>query len=218
MVDEAPVDGRASAWLDSALKRVIDLAVAAVALIVTVPILVVAAFAMALTSRGPILFRQERSGRGGEAFTVAKLRTMSDARLPSGELAPDEQRLTPVGRWLRRTSIDELPQVWNVLAGSMSLVGPRPLPRQYDALYSGPQRVRLLARPGITGLSQVTLRNAGDWKEKLALDTRYVTTASLWLDLSILARTITAVVSGRGVSASGHVTMPEFTGDTPEPR
>jgi lipopolysaccharide/colanic/teichoic acid biosynthesis glycosyltransferase len=142
---------------------------------------------------------------------------MNNARLPSGELAPDDQRLTAVGRWLRRTSIDELPQVWNVLTGSMSLIGPRPLPRQYDALYSGPQRVRLLARPGITGLSQVTLRNAGDWKDKLALDTQYVTTASLRLDLSILARTVTAVVSGRGVSASGHVTMPEFTGDTPEP-
>lgn len=217
MGDECAADSQPSAYLDSPLKRVIDLVVATIAAIVAVPVIAIGAIAMASTSRGPILFRQERSGRGGEPFTVAKLRTMNNARLPSGELAPDDQRLTAVGRWLRRTSIDELPQVWNVLTGSMSLIGPRPLPRQYDALYSGPQRVRLLARPGITGLSQVTLRNAGDWKDKLALDTQYVTTASLRLDLSILARTVTAVVSGRGVSASGHVTMPEFTGDTPEP-
>lgn len=217
MGDECAVDSQPSAYVDSPLKRVIDLVVATIAAIVAVPVIAIGAIAMASTSRGPILFRQERSGRGGEPFTVAKLRTMNNARLPSGELAPDDQRLTAVGRWLRRTSIDELPQVWNVLTGSMSLIGPRPLPRQYDALYSGPQRVRLLARPGITGLSQVTLRNAGDWKDKLALDTQYVTTASLRLDLSILARTVTAVVSGRGVSASGHVTMPEFTGDTPEP-
>lgn len=217
MGDEFAVDCQPSAYLDSPLKRGIDLVVATIAAIVTVPVIAIGAIAMASTSRGPILFRQERSGRGGEPFTVAKLRTMNNARLPSGELAPDDQRLTAVGRWLRRTSIDELPQVWNVLSGSMSLIGPRPLPRQYDALYSGSQRVRLLARPGITGLSQVTLRNAGDWKDKLALDTQYVTTASMRLDLSILARTVTAVVSGRGVSASGHVTMPEFTGDTPEP-
>lgn len=217
MGDEFAVDSQPSAYLDSPLKRVVDLVVATIAAIVAVPVIAIGAIAMASTSRGPILFRQERSGRGGVPFTVAKLRTMNNARLPSGELAPDDQRLTAVGRWLRRTSIDELPQVWNVLTGSMSLIGPRPLPRQYDALYSGPQRVRLLARPGITGLSQVTLRNAGDWKDKLALDTQYVTTASLRLDLSILARTVTAVVSGRGVSASGHVTMPEFTGDTPEP-
>lgn len=209
-----PLDNhRIAPWLTSHTKRMIDIVFASLAGIVALPIIVLCAGAIVLTSRGGAIFRHERSGRHGQPFSVIKLRTMREVRLTSGDRAPDHDRLTRVGRFLRRTSLDELPQIWNVLTGSMSLVGPRPLPRAYDGRYSDEQRLRLLARPGITGLSQVTLRNAGDWPAKLALDTQYVGSSSLRLDLSILWRTISMVLSGRGVSATGHATMPEFTGE-----
>ncbi len=161
-----------------------------------------------------MVLRQERAGRGGVAIVVPKFRTMTDERGSDGELLPDADRLTPLGSRLRSLSLDELPQLWSVLKGDMSLVGPRPLPMKYVERYSAEQRRRLDVKPGITGWAQVSGRNALSWPEKLALDVWYVDNASVWLDIRILARTVMSVVRRDGVSADGHATMPEFMGET----
>lgn len=158
----------------------------------------------------PLLFRQLRPGYRGELFTILKIRTMTDARGEDGQLLPDEQRLTPFGRWLRRTSLDELPELFNVLRGEMSLVGPRPLLPEYLPYFDQEQRLRHEVLPGITGWSQVNGRNALSWDDKLALDVWYVRNLSLWLDLKIILLTIWKVLKGEGIQHPGYATMPRF--------
>jgi lipopolysaccharide/colanic/teichoic acid biosynthesis glycosyltransferase len=160
----------------------------------------------------PVLFCQQRPGLGGRPFTLVKFRTMRDATDPAGRPLPDAQRLTRVGRLLRRTSLDELPQLWNVLKGDMSLVGPRPLLMEYLPRYNDRQRRRHDVRPGITGWAQVNGRNALSWEEKFEHDVWYVEHRSLGLDVKIVLMTLGQVFAGRGVSAGGHATMPEFMG------
>jgi lipopolysaccharide/colanic/teichoic acid biosynthesis glycosyltransferase len=187
-------------------KRLFDLAAATIGLVALSPLLAAVAALTWLCMGRPVLFRQWRAGRDGRPFRLVKFRTMA----PGPE--PDHERLTPLGRWLRRTSLDELPGLWNVLVGQMSLVGPRPLLTQYVERYSPRQARRHALRPGITGLAQVKGRNLLSWEERLELDVWYVDHWSFGLDLWILALTIASIVSGRGVRHPGSATMPEFTG------
>ncbi len=195
-----------------ALKRTIDLIGASVALIVLSPVLAIVALLVRLRMGTPVLFRQLRPGRDGRPFEMVKFRTMTDARDASGAPLPDDQRLTAFGRFLRRSSLDELPELLNVVAGDMSLVGPRPLLMEYLPLYSPEQARRHEVRPGITGWTQVNGRNALSWDEKFALDVWYVDHRSTRLDLEIMVKTVTQVLGGRGVSAPGHATMEPFRG------
>ena len=195
-----------------ARKRAIDVVGAAVALVVLSPLLAVVAVGVRVRMGSPVLFRQERPGRGGRPFVMTKFRTMTDRRASDGALLPDADRLTRFGRFLRRTSIDELPELLNVVRGDMSLVGPRPLLVEYLPLYSPEQARRHEVRPGITGWAQVNGRNAVTWDEKFALDVWYVDHRSTRLDLEILGKTIAQVFSGDGVSAPGHATMEPFRG------
>ena len=193
------------------VKRTIDVGVALALSIAMSPFLLLLTLIVRVTMGSPVLFRQTRAGLGGRPFTLLKLRTM---RLPgSGEtsIGSDDARLTRVGSWLRRTSLDELPQLLNVLRGEMSLVGPRPLLPEYLPRYSAEQARRHAVRPGITGLVQVSGRNALSWSDRLSLDVWYVDHRSTWLDLSILGRTVLAVLSGRG-ARDAHVTSMEFMG------
>jgi lipopolysaccharide/colanic/teichoic acid biosynthesis glycosyltransferase len=160
----------------------------------------------------PVLFRHRRIGLNEKEFTLLKFRTMSDARDSSGCLLSDEERLVPLGSWLRLSSIDEIPQFWNVLRGDMSLVGPRPLLIQYLPRYSSAQRRRHEAKPGITGWAQVNGRNALSWEQKLEMDVWYVDHWSLWLDIKIVWMTIFKVLRHEGIALDGHATMPEFMG------
>jgi len=193
-------------------KRILDLALVTGSLVIAVPLgLVVAVFVRSRLGR-PVLFHQERAGWMGRPFVLVKFRTMTDARDTHGVLLPDAARLTSFGRWLRRTSLDELPTLWNVLRGDMSLVGPRPLPVRYLPRYSPTQARRHEVRPGITGLAQVNGRNERTWEEKFAIDLDYVNRASLLLDLRILIRTLVVVLRQSGVTQSGHATAEEFEG------
>jgi lipopolysaccharide/colanic/teichoic acid biosynthesis glycosyltransferase len=160
----------------------------------------------------PVFFSQERPGRGGKPFRIHKLRTMLDAKDKNGNPLPDEQRLTNVGKFLRATSLDELPQLWDVLRGDLSLVGPRPLLIEYLSRYNPEQARRHDVLPGITGWAQINGRNALSWNQKFALDLWYVQNWSLGLDLKILLVTIGQVLRRQGISSGGHATMPEFTG------
>lgn len=163
----------------------------------------------------PVLFRQVRPGLHGRPFMMVKFRTMTDERGADGELLPDAQRLTAFGRFLRATSLDELPELWNVLCGEMSLVGPRPLLMEYLPLYSPEQARRHEVRPGITGWAQVNGRNALSWEDRFKLDVWYVDHRSFWLDLRILWLTVRKVIVREGISAQGEATMPRFTGNKP---
>jgi lipopolysaccharide/colanic/teichoic acid biosynthesis glycosyltransferase len=192
---------------------VFDRAAAACGLLVAAPVIGACALAIRREGPGPVFFTQERPGLYGRTFRVVKLRTMREALGPDGQPLPDEQRLTPVGRFLRRASLDELPQLWNVLKGDLSLVGPRPLLVRYLPRYSARQARRHEVMPGITGWAQVNGRNAISWTEKFELDVWYVENWSLWLDLKILALTALRVVRPRGISQDGHATMPEFLGE-----
>ena len=194
------------------LKRAFDVAVSLAGLVAASPLVAFAALLVLLTMGRPALFRQARPGLHGRLFTLYKFRTMSDIVDAAGEPLPDAERLTPVGRFLRRTSLDELPQLWNVLRGDMSLVGPRPLLVEYLPLYSPEQARRHDARPGITGWAQVNGRNAQTWEERLRLDVWYVDHRSFLLDLRILWLTFVKVLRSEGVSRPGHATMPRFTG------
>lgn len=165
----------------------------------------------------PVLFLQQRPGLDGKPFMLVKLRTMTDARDASGALLPDADRLTRFGRWLRATSLDELPELWNVLKGDMSLVGPRPLLMEYLPLYTSEQLRRHAVRPGITGLAQISGRNAITWDEKFRLDTWYVDHHTLTLDLKILMLTLLRVLQRHGISAAGDATMPKFAGSGAAP-
>lgn len=193
-------------------KRALDTVISAVALLLLSPLLAVIAFTVRRKLGPPAMFRQRRPGRDGAAFTLVKFRSMTDERDASGELLPDSDRLPAFGRWLRSTSLDELPELWNVLRGDMSLVGPRPLLMSYLPLYSTQQARRHDVRPGITGWAQVNGRNLPSWQEKFECDVWYVDNMSLSLDFRILWRTLSAVVRREGISADGEATAPPFTG------
>ena len=192
-------------------KRAVDIAVAGPLLVVTAPVQAAVAVAVVTRLGRPVLFRQRRPGRGGKPFTILKFRTMRPVDAAAGRV-DDASRLTSLGRFLRATSLDELPTLVNVLRGDMSLVGPRPLLMAYLPRYSPTQARRHEVRPGLTGLAQVSGRNAVGWDERLALDVAYVDTRSLRLDLLILARTVGAVVRRVGIAAEGEATMSEFLG------
>jgi len=193
-------------------KRAMDIGVSAVVLCVAAPILACVAAAVRVRLGAPVFFRQRRPGRDGAPFELVKFRSMRDVRGPDGRMLSDESRLDPFGRFLRATSLDELPEFWNVLKGDMSLVGPRPLLMQYLERYTPAQMRRHDVRPGITGLAQVSGRNALEWERKFELDVEYVNRCSFFLDLSILGRTVTALISREGISREGHATAPEFLG------
>jgi sugar transferase EpsL len=193
-------------------KRWLDIALVVPALVVLAPVIAVISLLVRLKLGSPVLFRQERPGLGGAPFKIVKFRTMTDARDSHGELLPDAQRITAFGRLLRRASLDELPELFNVLRGDMSLVGPRPLLMRYLDRYTPEQMRRHDVAPGVTGLVQVSGRNSLSWEEKFAMDVWYVDHASLWLDLKVLAMTVVAVVGGKGVSAPSYVSSPEFMG------
>lgn len=195
------------------VKRGFDVLVAGMALAAAAPLLGASAAVLRLTLGAPVLFRQARPGKGGKLFHIYKFRTMTNERDASGALLPDEQRLVGAGRVIRRLSLDELPQLVNVLLGEMSLVGPRPLLTQYLERYSTRQKRRHNVLPGITGLAQINGRNATSWPERFEHDLKYVDEWSLSLDGAILLKTLGTVLGGRGVSQAGHATMPEFRGD-----
>ena len=193
------------------VKRGIDLIVSAAALTVLWPVMAAAALAIRLSMGAPVLFRDERAGLDGRPFTILKFRSMTDARGPSGSLLEDGLRLTRLGSILRKTSIDELPQFWNVVKGQMSLIGPRPLPVEYLDLYTPEQFRRHDVLPGMVGWASVNGRNANTWEKKFELDVWYVDNWSLLLDLKIFLLAIGTVISGYGVSEEGHATAGKFT-------
>lgn len=194
------------------VKSMLDRLVAAIALLFFSPMLLIMAIAIYLRMGSPVFFSQPRPGKDGRIFTFYKFRTMTGERNSDDNLLPDEQRLTAFGQFLRKTSLDELPQLWNVFKGDMSFVGPRPLLVQYLELYNPEQARRHEVKPGITGWVQVNGRNALSWEEKFQLDVWYVEHWSLWLDLKILFLTIIKVVLREGISQEGYATMPKFTG------
>ena len=196
-------------------KRLFDIVAAAAALVLLSPLLAIVALMVALKMGRPIFFRQQRPGLNETPFHMLKFRTMRDARDAAARPLSDADRLTPFGRWLRSTSLDELPELWNVLKGELSLVGPRPLLMEYLPRYSPTQRRRHEVRPGLTGWAQVHGRNAVDWEDRFRLDVWYVDNRSFWLDMKILAMTVRLVLSRRGVSAHGEATMGKFKGDEP---
>lgn len=189
--------------ISGAMKRMTDIIVATLALLILSPVLLIGCLVVLVTMGWPVIFMHERSGRNGVPFRMVKLRTMLTD--PDGKMT-DSERITRAGLLLRKFSIDELPQLLNVLAGSMSFVGPRPLLREYDAHYSAEQSRRLLVKPGLTGLAQVTGRNNLSWDEKLALDVQYVDTQSFWLDMKILMKTPGVVLTARDFKRSGEAT------------
>ncbi|MFA4943148.1 MAG: sugar transferase [Lentisphaeria bacterium] len=197
------------------MKRLFDLSLLLLAAPLWLPLLGLVALLVRRRLGAPILFRHQRPGLHGQPFTLLKFRTMLDARDASGQPLPDEKRLTPFGKKLRATSLDELPELFNVLKGDMSLVGPRPLLMRYLDRYTPEQARRHEVRPGITGWAQVNGRNAITWEEKFRLDVWYVGHRSCWLDLKILGLTLWNVLARKGISAIGHDTMPEFLG-TPD--
>jgi lipopolysaccharide/colanic/teichoic acid biosynthesis glycosyltransferase len=193
-------------------KRLFDMVAAALALLLLAPALALIAWQVRRKLGSPVLFRQVRPGLHGQPFEMMKFRTMTDERCADGALLPDAQRLTPFGRFLRASSLDELPELWNVIKGDMSLVGPRPLLMEYLPLYTQEQIRRHEVRPGITGWAQVNGRNAISWEDKFVLDVWYVDHRSLWLDIIILWVTVRKVLRRDGISAAGEATMTRFTG------
>jgi lipopolysaccharide/colanic/teichoic acid biosynthesis glycosyltransferase len=195
------------------LKRVFDVSVAATGLVLGAPVLAAVAVSIRVTMGSPVVFAQTRPGRGGKPLTIYKFRTMRDAVDARGKPLPDDARLTPFGKLLRHTSLDELPQLFNVVRGDLSLVGPRPLLTRYMSRYSREQARRHDVIPGITGWAQVNGRNDNEWAEKLRLDIWYVDNWSPLLDLRILAKTALRVLRRDGIAKRGHVSMPEFMGN-----
>ena len=194
------------------LKRAFDIAASASALVVLSPVLAITAYKVKKELGSPVLFRQTRPGLHGKPFEMIKFRTMRDATDKEGNALPDSERLTEFGKKLRASSLDELPELWNVLKGDMSLVGPRPLLMEYLPLYSAEQAKRHNVRPGVTGYAQVNGRNSLSWEDKFKLDTWYVEHQSLWLDMKILLKTVKKVIIKDGISAEGEATMSKFTG------
>lgn len=197
------------------IKRALDILSAAIGLIVFFPILILISIMIHREMGSPVLFRQTRPGLHGKPFQMIKFRTMRDAIDADGHSLPDAERLTKLGRFLRSSSFDELPELWNVLKGEMSLVGPRPLLMEYMPLYSSEQARRHDVRPGVTGWAQVNGRNAISWDKKFALDVWYVDNRNLFLDLKIICLTIRKVIRRDGISATGEATMSKFTGNGP---
>lgn len=195
------------------LKRLFDSFIVLVSAPLTLPLAAVVALLVRIYLGAPVLFVQRRPGLRGAPFNVIKFRTMTDATGPDGNLFPDAVRLTPFGRFLRSTSLDELPELWNILKGDMSLVGPRPLLMEYLPLYSKEQSRRHDVRPGLTGWAQVNGRNALTWDDKFRYDVWYVDNQSFWLDLRIIGMTVLAVLSRKGINADGEATVGRFTGN-----
>jgi lipopolysaccharide/colanic/teichoic acid biosynthesis glycosyltransferase len=194
------------------MKRLFDLTIASAGLLVLAPVILLLILLVRFKLGSPIFFTQPRPGLNGKYFRLVKFRTMTDACDSAGNLMPDENRLRPFGNFLRASSLDELPELWNVIKGEMSLVGPRPLLMEYLPLYSPEQMRRHEVRPGITGWAQVNGRNELNWEEKFKLDVWYVDNRSLWLDLKIIILTIKKVLLRDGINAVGEATMPRFTG------
>lgn len=194
------------------MKRLIDLVLSLMCLVMFGPLLFLLAIMIRIKLGSPVLFKQQRPGLHGEIFTMMKFRTMRDALDKKGEPLPDEERMTQFGSFLRKTSLDELPGLFNVLQGDMSLVGPRPLLVEYLPLYNEEQQKRHDVRPGITGWAQVNGRNAISWEKKFELDVWYVKHQSIWLDMKILFLTVWKVIKKSDVSAEGHVTIDKFEG------
>lgn len=201
-----------SVWYKRWGKRLFDLALTIPGIIVISPALALIALLVRVKLGSPVLFRQTRPGLHGKPFTIYKFRTMTDARDAEGNLLPDKERLTRLGRFLRSTSLDELPELWNVIKGEMSLVGPRPLRMEYLPLYSREQFRRHETPPGITGWAQVNGRNAITWEEKFKLDIWYVDNCSLHIDIKILFLTLTKAFKREGINAGEDTPMPKFTG------
>jgi len=200
------------------IKRSIDFFLALLALIVLSPVFLLISYKVRTKLGSPVLFRQIRPGLNGKSFEMLKFRSMRDSVDPRGNPLPDSERMTPFGDKLRNSSLDELPELWNVLKGEMSLVGPRPLLTQYLPLYSKEQARRHEVRPGVTGWAQINGRNAISWEEKFALDVWYVDNKTLWLDIKILFMTVKKVFVKEGISADGHVTIEPFTGSQEQGR
>lgn len=198
------------------IKRLVDIIASALGLLLLAPVLLVVAWQIRKKLGSPVLFRQIRPGLHGQPFEMVKFRTMRNALDSQGNPLPDAERMTRFGNFLRSASLDELPELWNVLKGDMSLVGPRPLLMEYLPLYSAEQSRRHAVRPGVTGWAQVNGRNALSWSDKFRLDVWYVDHQSFWLDLKILFLTVKKVLVREGISAEGEVTMPRFTGTSNE--
>lgn len=194
------------------LKRLLDIFIASIALILLSPLYAFVAYKVKKNLGSPVLFRQVRPGLHGKPFEMIKFRTMKDAVDEQGNPLPDSERLTPFGQMLRSTSLDEMPELWNVIKGDMSIVGPRPLLMEYLPLYSPEQAKRHNVRPGMTGHAQVNGRNAIDWEEKFKLDTWYVENQSIWLDFKIMFKTVHKVLAKDDINAEGEATMTRFTG------
>ena len=194
------------------IKRLLDIIIAGTALIVMSPLYAFVAYKVKKNLGSPVLFRQVRPGLNGKPFEMIKFRTMKDAVDAQGNPLPDSERLTPFGKMLRATSLDEMPELWNVIKGDMSVVGPRPLLMEYLPLYNEEQAKRHLVRPGMTGYAQVNGRNAISWEEKFKLDTWYVENRSTWLDFKIMFKTVHKVLAKDDISAEGEATMSKFTG------
>lgn len=197
------------------LKRVLDVVIASTALLLLSPLYLFVAYKVRKNLGSPVLFRQVRPGLHGKPFEMIKFRSMKDAVDENGNPLPDSERLTPFGQMLRSSSLDEMPELWNVIKGEMSIVGPRPLLMEYLPLYNSEQAKRHNVRPGMTGHAQVNGRNAISWEEKFKLDTWYVENQSLWLDFKIMLKTVKKVLAKDDISAEGEATMTKFTG-TPE--
>ncbi|WP_186474876.1 sugar transferase [Psychrobacter sp. KCTC 72983] len=198
------------------IKRLFDITAATTALVALSPVYVITAYKVKKNLGSPVLFRQTRPGLDGKPFEMLKFRSMKDAVDADSNVLPDSERLTDFGKALRNSSLDELPELWNVLKGDMSLVGPRPLLMEYLPLYSDEQARRHNVRPGITGYAQVNGRNAIGWDKKFELDTWYVDNQSLWLDIKILLKTVKKVVIKDGISEEGEATMSKFSGNKKE--
>lgn len=194
------------------LKRLLDIVIASIALVLLSPLYFYVAYKVKKNLGSPVLFRQVRPGLHGKPFEMIKFRTMKDALDEQGNPLPDSERLTPFGKMLRSTSLDEMPELWNVIKGDMSVVGPRPLLMEYLPLYNKEQAKRHDVRPGMTGYAQVNGRNAISWEQKFKLDTWYVENRSLWLDFKIMLQTVKKVITKDDISEAGEVTMSKFTG------
>lgn len=198
------------------LKRLLDIIIASIALILLSPLYAFVAYKVKKNLGSPVLFRQVRPGLHGKPFEMIKFRTMKDAIDEQGNPLPDSERLTPFGKMLRSTSLDEMPELWNVIKGDMSVVGPRPLLMEYLSLYNQEQAKRHNVRPGMTGYAQVNGRNAIGWEQKFKLDTWYVENRSLWLDFKIMLQTVKKVIAKDDISETGEATMTKFTGSKSE--
>ena len=194
------------------MKRLLDIIIASIALILLSPLYVFVAYKVKKNLGSPVLFRQVRPGLHGKPFEMIKFRTMKDAVDEQGNPLPDSERLTAFGQMLRSTSLDEMPELWNVIKGDMSIVGPRPLLMEYLPLYNAEQAKRHNVRPGMTGHAQVNGRNAISWEEKFKLDTWYVENQSIWLDFKIMLKTVKKVIAKDDINEAGEVTMTKFTG------